>query len=117
MAEFIEARVIGHQGIHGPGRDAPEQGRLTETLDVPAVRSCRLGNDCRFKTVLGQILADDGGADLGAVEVGVPGHQNDIGLLPAQGFSIIGNLPVPRGQCGAGGFQFLPGVSTVSAFH
>jgi len=88
MAELIQAGVIGHHGIYRPGGNAPEQSRRPQPCDVPPVPDGWLGNQRRFKTVLPQILADDCGADLGTIDVGIPGHQNDIRLFPAQGLQL-----------------------------
>ena len=77
-APFFKGRVIGHHGIHASAADAPEEGGRAQSLDVRRSGRVGLGDNPHPIAGILQNAADDGHAHVGAVDIAVARHQDDI---------------------------------------
>ncbi len=77
-ALFLQGRVVGHHGIHTSPGDAPEKGGVTQSQDILRCVRIGLGDDPHPVAGILQNATDDGHADVGAVDVAIARHQDDI---------------------------------------
>ena len=83
-ADLAVRRVAVDHGIHVPRRHAPEQIGLAQGLEGLGALPVGLGDDAHAEALGFQHAPDHRHAEAGVVDVGIPGHQDDVAAVPAQ---------------------------------
>ena len=83
VAQLAGRSVVGHHGIHRPGRDREKQTRLAKHHEGFPGTPIRLGDDADPETVLLQPASQKRHTKGGVVDVGVAADKDDIQLCPA----------------------------------
>lgn len=82
-AFLLKGGVVGHHGIDCAGGDSPEEDWLAQAADIGGFIDVWLGDDTDAVACLEEQLADEGGADEGAVDIAVAGDEDDVERVPA----------------------------------
>ena len=83
-APLSRGGAVGDHRVDAAARHAPEEGRFAEAGDVRPRGDVRLGDDPHAVPRPEEPLSDDGDADVGAVDVAVPGDQDHVEPIPAE---------------------------------
>ncbi len=76
--------VAIHHRIHVSAGDAEKQARRAECRKVVSAAPIRLRDDADFEPLCLEHPADDGHAETGVIDVGIPGDDDDVALIPPQ---------------------------------
>ena len=83
LAPASGSGAVGNHGVDTAAADPPEQFRLSQAADI-ITPDIRLGNDPDLEPGINKNTPDDRHPDKGGINIRIPGHQDNIEMLPAQ---------------------------------